>query len=68
MTIRVSPAEAKRRKWEGPYRYRMPDDSAHAGVVHGWIVMRGRKWLHFYSIRDGRKRVPLTEEQYMVKV
>lgn len=65
----VSNRKAKARGWEGPYRYRTsPKLDDHAGVYHGWIVKRGQKWLHFYSVSRGRMRVLLSEERYMQAV
>lgn len=47
-----------------PLRYRSPD-----GVVHGWIVKEGRKWVHFFSVTDQRTlKLELTEQRYMKEV
>ena len=74
----VSRLAAKRRGWEGPYRYRYqfpyerppnakadwcPNEST---ALYGWIAKRGTKWLHFITGSGERFRVPLSEERYML--
>jgi len=65
----ISKRAAARRGWEGPYRYRLPKEDAHARVIHGWIVKRGQKWLYFWSASDDRQlKLPLSEERHMISL
>lgn len=58
----------KASKGEGPYRYRTDNSFHHAGVLNGWIMKRGHKWLYFKSVSEGTLKLPLDEERYMEKL
>lgn len=54
--------KVRNRGWE-PIAYRTD-----SGVLNGWVVKRGRKWIHCYFVSTGRKKVKITEERYFRKL
>ena len=63
----ITQRAASRRGWEGPYRYHL--GGLHSQFIHGWIVQRGKRWLHFYSSTLGRKlKLSLEAERELVPV
>jgi hypothetical protein len=48
-----------------PVSYRLPNNQG-GQVVNCWIHKRGRKLLHIHIIGVGNRRVPKTEERFML--
>lgn len=59
----LSSARKMRSRGFVPVAYKMHDQTA-----YGCVVKRGRKWITFYSASTGKKRVHMSEEDYMTPI